>query len=150
MTSKIDAATLYHLYIQQPDDRAPGINAPFGNEFNRLNTWFSQLDVFNQYIKRCNYILQQGYYVADVAYFIGEDAPKMTGIRTPEIPRGYSYDYINAEVIEKSGRIENGKLVIDGGMRYSVLVLPPQKTMRPSFIKKLQQLVKDGLVVIGP
>lgn len=143
-------ATLYHLYIQQPDDRAPGINAPFGNEFNRLNTWFSQLDVFNQYIKRCNYILQQGYYVADVAYFIGEDAPKMTGIRTPEIPRGYSYDYINAEVIEKSGRIENGKLVIDGGMRYSVLVLPPQKTMRPSFIKKLQQLVKDGLVVIGP
>lgn len=143
-------ATLYHLYIQQPDDREPGINAPFGNEFNRHNTWFSQLDVFNQYIKRCNYILQQGYYVADVAYFIGEDAPKMTGIRSPEIPQGYSYDYINAEVIEKSGRVEDDKLVIDGGMRYSVLVLPPQKTMRPSFITKLQQLVKEGLVVIGP
>ena len=84
--------TLYHLYIQQPDDNAPGINAPFGNEFNRLNTWFSQLDVFNKYIKRCNYMLQQGYYVADVAYYIGEDAPKMTGIRNPEIPQGYSYD----------------------------------------------------------
>ena len=143
-------STLYHLYIQQPDERVPGINAPFGNEFNRHNTWFSQVDVFNQYIKRCNYILQQGYYVADVAYFIGEDAPKMTGIRTPEIPRGYSYDYINAEVLEKSGRIENGKLAIDGGMCYNVLVLPPQKTMRPAFIKKLQQLVKDGLVVVGP
>ena len=142
--------TLYHLYIQQPDDRAPGINAPFGNEFNRLNTWFSQLDVFNKYIKRCNYMLQQGYYVADVAYYIGEDAPKMTGIRNPEIPQGYSYDYINAEVIEKSGRVEDGKLAIDGGMRYSVLVLPPQNTMRPEFLAKLQQLVKDGLTVIGP
>lgn len=143
-------ATLYHLYIQQPDDRAPGINAPFGNEFNRLNTWFSQLDVFNKYIKRCNYMLQQGNYVADVAYYIGEDAPKMTGIRTPEIPQGYSYDYINAEVIEKSGRVEDGKLAIDGGMKYSVLVLPPQKTMRPEFLEKLQKLVKDGLVIIGP
>lgn len=141
--------TLYHLYIQQPNDSAPGINAPFGNEFNRLNTWFSQLDVFNKYIKRCNYMLQQGYYVADVAYYIGEDAPKMTGIRNPEIPQGYSYDYINAEVIEKSGRVENGKLAIDGGMKYSVLVLPPQNTMRPEFLAKIQKLVEDGLVVIG-
>ena len=142
--------TLYHLYIQQPDDNAPGINAPFGNEFNRLNTWFSQLDVFNKYIKRCNYMLQQGYYVADVAYYIGEDAPKMTGIRNPEIPQGYSYDFINAEVIEKSGRVENGQLAIDGGMKYRVLVLPPQNTMRPEFLAKLQELVKNGLTIIGP
>ena len=31
-------ASLMHLYIQQPDDRVPGINAWFGNEFNRNNT----------------------------------------------------------------------------------------------------------------
>ena len=37
--------------------RVPGVNAWFGNEFNRHNTWFSQLDVFNDYIKRCNYML---------------------------------------------------------------------------------------------
>jgi hypothetical protein len=38
--------------------------------------------------------------VADVAYFIGEDAPKMTGVRRPELPPGRDFDYINAEVIQ--------------------------------------------------
>ncbi len=46
-------------------------------------------------------MLQQGLNVADVAYFIGEDTPKMTGITDPPLPIGYQYDYINAEVIEQ-------------------------------------------------
>ena len=142
-------ATLLHVYIQQPDDRTPGINAWFGNEFNRNNTWFSQLDVFLDYLKRCNYMLQQGRYVADVAYFIGEDTPKMTGVRNPEIPRGYSYDYVNAEVL-MSAKAENGKLVLASGMEYSVLVLPKIETMRPELLAKLQQLVKEGVVIQGP
>ncbi len=72
-------ATLLHLFIQQPDDvTLPGVSAPFGNDFQRKNTWFSQMDLFTDYLRRCNMMLQQGSYVADVAYFIGEDAPKMT------------------------------------------------------------------------
>ena len=142
-------ASLLHLYIQQPDDRTPGINAWFGNEFNRNNTWFSQLDVFLDYLKRCNYMLQQGRYVADVAYFIGEDTPKMTGVRNPEIPRGFSYDYVNAEVL-MSAKAENGKLVLASGMEYSVLVLPKIQTMRPELLAKIRQLVMDGVVLQGP
>jgi hypothetical protein len=93
-------ATLLHVYIEQAyEDQNPGIDAWFGNEFNRKNTWFDQMDLFTLYLKRCNFMLQQGLNVADVAYFIGEDAPKMTGIRSPELPKGYDYDYINAEVI---------------------------------------------------
>ena len=142
-------ASLYHLYIQQPDDRLPGHNAWFGNEFNRKNTWFSQLDVFNNYIKRCNYMLQQGRYVADVAYFLGDDCPKMTGTRDPEIPKGYSYDYINSDVILKA-EVKDGKLTLESGMQYSVLVLPKITTMRPELITKLEKLVSDGLVILGP
>ena len=41
-------------------------------------------------------MLQQGLNVADVAYFIGEDAPVMTGITDPPLPIGYQFDYINA------------------------------------------------------
>lgn len=142
-------ATLLHLYIQQPDERTPGFNAWFGNEFNRNNTWFSQLDVFLDYLKRCNYMLQQGRYVADVAYFIGEDTPKMTGVRNPEIPRGYSYDFVNAEVL-MSAKSNNGKLVLESGMEYSVLVLPKIETMRPELLMKLQELVKEGVIMQGP
>ncbi len=142
-------ATLLHLYIQQPDDRVPGINAWFGNEFNRNNTWFSQLDVFGKYLKRCNYMLQQGRYIADVAYFIGEDAPKMTGVRNPEIPKGFSYDYVNGEVLMNAS-VREGKLHLESGMEYAVLVLPKQNTMRPELLGKLQQMVRDGLTIQGP
>jgi hypothetical protein len=142
-------STLLHLYIQQPDDRVPGINANFGNEFNRNNTWFSQMDIFAKYLKRCNYMLQEGRYVADVAYFLGEDAPKMTGIRNPEIPKGYSYDYVNGEVL-MSASVKDGKLLLKSGMEYRVLVLPKINTMRPELLAKLKELVAAGLVLQGP
>lgn len=143
--------TLLHVYIHQPyENRPPGVNTSFGNEFNRLNTWYSHLGLFVSYIKRANYMLQQGQNIADVAYFIGEDAPKMTGIRDPEIPKGYSYDYMNAEVIERDLTVKDGKLVLPHGTSYRVLVLPKQETIRPSVLKKIEQLVADGAVILGP
>jgi hypothetical protein len=140
--------SLLHVYIAQPDDRVPGVNAWFGTEFNRHNTWFSQLDVFTTYLKRCNYMLQQGRYVADVAYFIGEDAPKMTGVRDPEIPQGYSYDYINAEVIEKRLTVKDGRWTLPDGLSYKVLVLPKMTTMRVAVLKRLTELVAQGGILL--
>jgi hypothetical protein len=143
--------TLLHVYIQQAyEDRYPGIDEWFGNEFNRKNTWFKHIDLFTLYLKRCNFMLQQGLNVADVAYFIGEDAPKMTGIRNPEIPKGYSFDYINAEVIVRDLSVKDGKLTLPHGTSYSVLVLPPLETMRPEVLQKIEQLVAEGAVVLGP
>ncbi|MDR1980548.1 MAG: glycoside hydrolase family 2 [Tannerellaceae bacterium] len=142
--------TLLHVYIHQPyEDLHPGLDAWFGNEFNRKNTWFSQLDLFVLYLKRCNFMLQQGLNVADVAYFIGEDAPKMTGIRQPELPKGYSYDYINAEVILRDLSVKDGRLVLPHGTSYRMLVLPPLETMRPEVLQKIEQLVAAGAVVLG-
>jgi hypothetical protein len=144
-------STLLHVYVHQPyEDRWPGMNAWFGNEFNRKNTWFEQFDVFAAYLKRTNFMLQQGTYIADVAYFIGEDAPKMTGVCDPALPKGYSFDYINGEVLLNQSSVKDGKLVLRSGMQYSVLVLPRLTTMRPALLKRIQELVMDGLVVLGP
>ncbi len=143
--------TLLHVYIQQAyEDRYPGVDAWFGNEFNRKNTWFSQMDLFVQYLKRCNFMLQQGLNVADVAYFIGEDAPKMTGVRDPEIPKGYSFDYINGEVIVRDLAVKDGRLVLPHGTSYRLLVLPKLETMRPEVLQKIEQLVAEGAVILGP
>ena len=143
--------TLLHVYISQPyEDKNPGVNAWFGNEFDRKNTWFSQLDVYIQYLKRVNYMLQQGLNVADAAYFIGEDTPKMTGIVDPSLPIGYQFDYINAEVIEKYMTVKNGLLTLPHGTQYKILVLPKQETMRPELLKKIEQLILAGGVVMGP
>jgi hypothetical protein len=144
-------ATLLHVYIQQPyEDKNPGMAAWFGNEFNRKNTWFDHLDVFGTYLKRCNLMLQQGLYVADVAYFIGEDAPKMTGICSPALPKGYSFDYMNAEVLLTRSSVKDGKLTLPDGMQYSLLVLPQLETMRPEVLRKIKELVYEGLMVLGP
>jgi hypothetical protein len=143
--------TLLHVYITQPyEDKNPGVNAGFGNEFNRKNTWFSQMDVYTQYLKRTNYMLQQGLNIADVAHFIGEDAPKMTGITDPALPVGYQFDYMNAEVIEKFMTVKNGLITLPHGTTYRILVLPKLETMRPELLTKIKQLVNEGAIVLGP
>ncbi len=140
-----------HVYIHQPwDDRRPGVNAWFSTEFNRHNTWFEQGREWIDYYRRCDFLLQQGRPVADVAYFIGEDAPKMTGIRKPALPAGYNFDYINAEVIEQRLRVKNGRFVLPDGMSYRLLVLPELDSMRPELLKKIRDLVKAGGTILGP
>ncbi len=139
-----------HVNIHQPDDnRMPGMNAWFSTEFNRHNTWFGQADNYIDYLRRCQHLLQQGQYAADVCYFIGENAPIMTGGRIPEIPRGYSYDYINGEVILDRLSVKDGKFVLPDGMSYSVMVLPPVNSMRPEILSKLETLIQQGGVVLG-
>ena len=143
--------TLLHVYISQPsEEREPGMNAWFSSEFNRLNTWYPQMDLFTSYLKRVNYMLQQGLNIADVAYFIGEDAPKMIGIVDPELPKGYQFDYINAEVIERDLFVKDGLLTLPHGTQYRILVLPKLETMRPELLAKIKKLIEDGAVVLGP
>lgn len=143
--------TLLHVYIMQPyEEKNPGVNAWFGNEFDRKNSWFPQLDLFTTYLKRSNLMLQQGLNVADVAYFIGEDAPKMTGVTDPPLPTGYQFDYINAEVILRDMYVKNNKLVLPHGTEYRLLVLPQQETMRPELLTKIKELVGKGATVLGP
>lgn len=143
-------ASLLHLYIEQADtSRYPGINAPFGNEFDANNTWFSQMDLFTDYLKRCNYMLRQGLNVADVAYLIGEDAPKMTGEQSPALPAGYQFDYINAEVIMRDANVSHGRITLPHGTSYRVLVLPPVETMRPELLEKIGRMVSDGAILLG-
>lgn len=141
---------LLHVYIQQPwEDKVPGVNAWFGTEFNRHNTWFERSKAWVDYERRCCWLLQQGWRVTDAAYFIGEDAPKMTGVRQPELPPGRDFDYINAEVIEKNLAVKDGLLTLPHGTTYRVLVLPELSTMRPEVMRKIRDLVKAGATVVG-
>jgi hypothetical protein len=140
-----------HVCIHQPDqDRFPGINAWFGTEFNRHNTWFEPASAWIDYLRRSCALLQQGTRVADVAYFIGEDTPKMTGIRNPPLPPGYDFDYLNAEILVDKLDTANDRLVLPHGTSYRVLVLPPQSTLRPAVARKIATLIRNGATVVGP
>jgi len=137
--------SLLHVWISQPDDKLPGINAWFGTEFNK-----SEIQLFISYLKRTNYMLQQGLNVADVAYFTGEDAPRMTGITDPALPKGYQFDYINYDVIMNRLSVKDGMLTLPHGTQYRMLVLPKLETMRPELLAKIKQLIEEGAVVYGP
>ena len=138
-----------HVYLHQPDDRKPGFCAWFGTDFNRNNTWFSKSASYFDYVRRACALLQQGTPVADVAYFIGENTPKMTGEMTPALPHGYDYDFINAEVLQQAKIDSNGRLVLPSGTSYALLVLPTDQTMRPETARKLVELLRAGAKVMG-
>ncbi len=95
-------------------------------------------------------MLQQGLNIADVAYFVGEDAPKMTGVADPALPAGYQFDYINGEVLRDRASVRDGLLTLPHGTQYRLLVLPELETMRPELLTKIARLVRDGAVVLGP
>ncbi|MDR1594475.1 MAG: glycoside hydrolase family 2, partial [Prevotellaceae bacterium] len=151
-----------HVYIEQPyEDKYPGVESWFGVEFNRKNTWFGQLDLFTTYLKRCGVMLEQGLPVSDIAYFIGEDVPVNSGpfglkqsdakddVNIHELPQGYHADYVNSDVILNTMSVKDGKIVLPHGVSYSILVLPPLKTMRPEVLKGIERLVAEGAVVLG-
>ncbi len=142
--------TVLTLFIHQPyNDKKPGVNAWFGSEINRHNTWYDLAKPWIDYQRRCTYLLQQGSYVADVCYFIGEDAPKSNAQRDPELPAGFSFDYINYDVIMNRLDVKDGRFVLPDGLSYRVMVLPESLTMRPELLEKITQLVDNGGVILG-
>ena len=141
---------ILHVTIHQPDeDKYPGINTWFGIEFNRQNTWFEHSRSWIDYQRRCCYMLQQGLPVTDIAYFIGEESPRMSGWTDPNVPSGYDYDFINSDAIENLLDVRDGRLVLPSGMSYSILVLPPLPTMRPELLEAVMVLVEKGACVAG-
>ncbi len=141
-----------HVVSHQPTEvPGPGLQLLWGTYFNRNSLWFANHGrAWVDYVRRSSYLLQQGRAVADIAYFIGEDVPQMTGILRPELPQGYDFDWINAEVLLRRASVKNGRLTLPGGASYRVLVLPPLDNMRPELLERISQLVKQGLNVVGP
>ena len=65
-----------HTSVHQPsNDKIPGLGlGPFGQWFTRHETWAEQAKPWTTYLARSSYMLQQGKFVADIAYFYGEDS----------------------------------------------------------------------------
>jgi hypothetical protein len=111
---------VFHRYAMQPwNDLRPGMTmGQWGIHLERTNTWWEPGAVWFQYLARCQHLLQEGQFVGDVLYFIGEDVPNYLGYRhelNPPLPDGYDYDTGNTEVL-LSASVQDGRIVLPGGM----------------------------------
>lgn len=147
---------VFHTWALHPwADHAPGMTmGPFGVNFSRLNTWWGRpAKAYLDYLRRCQYMLQQGQFVADILYFYGEGAPNTMPAKSlikPALPDGYSYDGCDAGTLLSRVGVKDGRLTLPNGLSYRVLVLKDDQHMTLELLTKIKDLVKAGVTVIGP
>lgn len=139
-----------HRYAHQPWlDRAPGATmGPWGLHYERTQTWWEMSKPWHEYLARCQFMLRQGLFVADLLYLRPESP--MQSKFTPAIapPSGYRSDEISAEALLARVTVKDGKLILPDGMSYRTLVLPPVKAMTPALVKKIKTLASEGATVV--
>ncbi len=141
---------ILHVFIHQPDERKPGIAQWFGTAFNRHNTWFEPGKAYIDYLRRSSVLLKTGRPVVDVAYHIGENNPVMTGPPTDKLPPGHDFDYINTDSLTHRAQVVDGRIALENGPSYALLVLAPDSIMTPETATTIQRLIRDGATVLGP
>lgn len=150
----VNRILIHDSHMQPFTDRKPGLMLGlFGQFFNRNDTWAEQAKPWTDYLARTSYLLQQGQYVADIAYFYGEEkslAELFEHRQNTDVPGGYGFDYVNAEALLTKLSVRDGKLVTASGMQYRVLFVPVDVThFTLPALKKLDALIRDGAVVVA-
>lgn len=149
---------MYHTSVHQPfvdDAHKPGMTlGPYGQHYTRNITWAEQAVAWNTYLARCQYMLQQGRFVGDIAYYYGEGAPVTVPFWKevqPAPPAGYDYDYLDTEILLNRLSVADGRVVLPSGMSYRLLVLPADvDRLTLPVVRKIRDLVAAGATVLAP
>ncbi|MCC7085856.1 MAG: hypothetical protein IT427_12715 [Pirellulales bacterium] len=141
---------VFHRYAAQPWTHvAPGMSmGPFGVHYERTQTWWEQSKAWHDYLTRCQYLLRQGLFVADLLYLQPEGAPRRFSV-PPENPKGYCFDGCTREVLLTRAAVKDARIVLPDGMSYRALVLPRVETMTPTLLRKIDELVAAGATVFA-
>ncbi|WDF77122.1 glycosyl hydrolase [Mucilaginibacter sp. KACC 22773] len=172
----INRLMLHAATCQPPSDGKPGFEYCAGQHFTPNITWWKQSSAFFSYLSRCQYMLQQGNFVGDVCFYLGERPPLLAPPKynIPSLGTGYDCDYSNAEVLLTRMSVKDGRVVLPDGMSYKLLVLQncvspspeiakevgsyqrltvspiPSEAMSLQVIKKLREMINMGATVLGP
>jgi len=144
-----------HESAHQPlIDKAPGMTlGPFGQWFNRNETWADQAGTWINYLARTSFLLQSGHFGADVIYYYGEDSniTAIFGDHFPNVPAGFGFDYVNADALIHELSVTGDRITTKSGMSYRVLGLDPfSQHMSLPVLRAIHKLVENGAVVAGP
>lgn len=107
--------SIVHRYAMQPwvEQRRPGMTmGPYGQHYERSTTWWEDSTAWHRYVARCQYMLRQGTFVADVLWLQSEE-PLMRMWEGLELP-GYDYDAISPQAFMKHVGVKRGTLDLPG------------------------------------
>ncbi|MHB1700379.1 MAG: glycosyl hydrolase [Acidobacteriaceae bacterium] len=146
---------MIHESTHQPlVNKVPGLTLGInGQWFNRNETWADEAGPWLKYLARCSYLLQQGRFYGDVAYFYGEEGPltAVFGLKPQQdAPQGYGFDFMNSDVILHRLSMKAGRLVTPSGASYRILYLGGTSSrMTLPVLRRLRELVSQGAVIAG-
>ncbi len=140
---------VFHRYALQPWlNFRPGMSmGPWGLHYERTQTWWELTPGWHEYLARCQSLLRQGLFVADICYLQPEAAPQ--GFLSHPC-QGYDFDNCTAEAVLTRMSVKDGRIFLPDGMSYRLLVLPPVTAMTPPLLRKIKELAEAGATVIGP
>jgi hypothetical protein len=145
---------VFHRFAHQPWlDRSPGMTmGPFGIHYERTETWWDKSQPWHEYLARCQLLLQQGHYAADICQLTDEGAfCKSPSLDRSEssVPPGFAGDLGDPEAVLSLMSVRDGRLVLPDGMSYRMLVLSSNQRMSPALLRKIRHLVSQGAIVLG-
>lgn len=155
----IDGANffIWHTFTASPlDIGKPGYEYFAGTHFNPNVTWFDKAGPFIQYLGRCQYLLQQGRYVADVCCYVSDKnyvtwgrGKKWNETSSLFLKDGYGYDLLDTNILVRELVFKEGKLSLPSGMSYRILVVDMESPEIPlEALNKIRELVRQGAPVL--
>jgi hypothetical protein len=159
---------VFHSFTHNTyEDVVPGstFGSHIGFPWVRGQTWWQHMPDFVDYLTRCQYLLQQGEFAADVLWYLGDDLVRAEpqdywfhgeNFLNPSPDdvvetKGYRFDHLNNEVLN-SGRLSvtDGRVRIEDGGEYRLIRLRGSERMTSETAETLETLVKAGAVISGP
>ncbi len=148
---------IWHTFSASPEPFGkPGIVYFAGTHLNPNVTWWEQAGAFLEYLGRCQFLLRQGRFVADVCVYTsdrnyadwGRDE-SWSPRASLTLPKGYTYDLLNTEVLVGRLSVRSAALALPGGMQYRLLVVDPEEEAIPvAPLRKIIELARAGATVV--
>ena len=149
-----------------PSVEYPGWRFYAAGVFNEKNPWWIVMPDLALYLQRVSFLLRQGQPANDVALYLpNHDAwanfsaghvnmiDTLRDLVGPDvIPRtleaGYDFDFFDDAALMNVGRVDKDALVL-GANRYRVIILPGVNRIPLETLRKLEEFVKGGGVLIA-
>lgn len=140
-----------HSYVHQPrSDLAPGFtHGRYGTHFGRLNSWWPLAPSWIDYLKRCQFLLQQGQPVSDLLVLEPERLQSEHRELSPPVVPGHRSDLLPVSQLKRL-TVAHRHLQSAGGARYRVLATPAAWVASLDTLQQLARLLDAGATIVGP